>query len=330
MYVLERKIVSQLLFLICAVTLMGAQASAITLSELRQIITHSQESVATAHLVYVEEFNENRPVEGDPNSIDYKLETIRNHRNNKVDAILDYKIKRVRFSQTDLRDVDALLKEYALPPEQRINVSESKFVAIQGTYEMQFVGTDVSNGQAQLVLCERPDIANYMLKMRYLGVINNKLLSEGRNPILTEINSDGQSSLRIQLTGKGQNAIKGTIECDPSLGYRFRRIEWSGPDGRLIRETIADDYRDVNGIPYPFFYIERSFDENGKVSKESRCIFENVQLGIDVSEEDFKIFVPTGTILTDVVLSMTTYEIEQDSYMGIDDMMLYVWKQVSY
>lgn len=329
MYTLERKLVSQLLFLVSTLTLVGAQASAITLSELRQVITDSQESVATAHLVYIKEFNDNRPTVGNKDTLQYKLKKISKHRRTRVDAILDYKTKRAKSLITDLRDVDVLLRENHLPAEQKINVSLSKALLHQGTYQMELTDSNVSNGPPDLGLFERPDPANYLFKMIYLGVINKKLLSEHLNPTLTEIDLDGKSLLRIQLTVNGQNAMKATIkiECDPSMGYRFRRIEWRS-DGQLIKETIADNYRDVNDVndvndvkvaPYPFLYIDRSFDKDGKIRRETKYVIEHVNLGVNLSAKDLKVFVPDGTYLTDGVLSMTIHKVERAGYMGIND-----------
>lgn len=321
MCTLERKIVSQLLFLICAVTLLGAEASAITLTELRQIVTDSRESVATARLVYIEKLDDNRPTADNEEAVfKYIFNNIQNHTLTKVDAILDYKTKKAKSVLTDLRDINALLKEHNLPAEQKMNVSMSSTLLHQNTYEMLFTDSSVLNGPPMMGLFVRPDPANYLFKLIYSGVIDKKLLSDDKNPTLTEIDSNGRALLRIELAVKGQNATKATvkIDCDPLLGYRFRRIQWHS-DGQLIREIIADDYRDVNGILYPFLYIHRSFDKDGKILRERKYIFEDVQLGIDLSVSDFKIFVPAGTQLTEGILSMTTHKIEQDCYMGIDD-----------
>ena len=318
------KSISQLLSLLCAATLMGAQPKVITLPELRQIITESQESAATSHLVYIEEINDNRLIAANGNTYRYKeeIDKIRKHRCTKIDAIVDCKAKSVKSVLTDLRDVDALLKENHLPPEQKINVSESRIVLHQDTYEMQFTGADVSNGPPELDIFERPDLANYMFRMSSLGVINKKLLSEDRIPTLTQIDLGGRHLLCIQLTIKGQESLSATvkIECDPSLGYRFRRIQRYS-EGRLIAETTADDYRDVNGVPYPFLYVERSFDKDGKICRETKYVFEDVKLGVDLSANDFKIFVPAGTDITDAVVAMTAYKVEQSAYMGIDDVL---------
>ena len=319
MYTPGRKLVFQLLLVICSATLARADVPAITLSELRQIVTDSRESVTTAHLVYIEEFNDNRPTTGDKDSLKYKVKEMHKHKRFKVDGILDYKTKSLKSSLTDLRDVDALLKEHNIPPVQKSVVSYSRKLVFQGYYEMDLLGIDVSDAPPDLMLfkCSAPG-RYYMFRLASLGIINEELLSEDLGPTLSEVNSDGQSLLRIQLTRKGQNPRKETIDCDPSLGYRFRRIQWHS-NGQLIKETIADDYRDVNGVPYPFLYIDRSFDEDGKIRRETKYVIEDAQLGAELSANDFKIFVPAGTRLFDSVISMTTHTIEQSGYMGIDD-----------
>jgi len=325
MYILERKIVSQLLLVICAFTAVAAEGSAITLPELRQIATDSRESVTTAHLVYIDELNDNRPIDGNENSLEYKLEKISNHRLMEVDTIIDCKAKKAKSSLTELRDVNEVLKEYNLPARQKMNVSWTKTVIYHGNYEMELVDSSILNeGHSMMGLFENPGPANYLFKMISLGVINDKLLSEDYEPTLSDINSNGKSLLRIELTRERKNASKTTIkiDCDPLLKYRFRRIERRS-DGHLIKEIIADDYRDVsdvNGVvPYPFLYIERSYYKDGQIRRDRKYIIKDVKLGVDLGANDFKIFVPAGTHLTDAVVSMTIHKIEQSGYMDIDD-----------
>jgi len=153
MYTLERKIVFQLLFVICSATLARAQGPAITLSELRQIVTDSREpttSVNTAHLVYIEEFNDNNPTTGDKDSVKYKVKEVHKNKRFKVDGILDYRTKSLKSSLTDLRDVDALLKEHNIPPVQKSVVSYSRKLVIQEPYEMELLGIDVSDAPPDL------------------------------------------------------------------------------------------------------------------------------------------------------------------------------------
>jgi hypothetical protein len=194
---------------------------------------------------------------------------------------------------------------------------------MQGDYDMEISDGNASNGPSQLGLVKRPG-RHDKFKFMCLGAIDEKIIPEDANAILTEIESDGKVMLRIQYTRTGQNEIKKTIDCDPSQGHRFRRIQWHS-NGRLVMETIADDYRDVNNVnnsivvPYPFLYIERSFDENGGIIRERKYMMEKVELGADLSPEDFKVFVPAGTEFMDDVISMRLHTIERSGYMGIDD-----------
>jgi len=239
----------------------------------------------------------------------------------KVDALLDSKNKDAKISFTDLRDIEALLEKNHLPPEQQMNISWSKTVLTKNTYEMQLSGTNsLKDIPPQLALFEAPNPPNDEFGLISLGMIDKKLLSENRKPVLSNIDSNGNSLLLIEVTSNGQNAPKGTIECDPSLGYRFRRIEWRS-NGKLIRETIADDYRDIKGTPYPFIYIDRTFDKDEKILVETKYTFDKVELGVDLSPSDFKILVPDKTIFTDAFLSMSRQEIEKGDYMGIADVL---------
>lgn len=321
MYTPGRKLVFQLLLIICAVTLLGAQESSITLSELRQIATESRKSVTFAHMVYVEESISNEPPPFDKDTTNYKIYQIQTNVRRKVDLLLDRAGDRVKMTITDLRDIDKLLKEWQLPPKQKINVPKLRYFLMQGDYDMEISDGNASNGPLDLGLVKRLG-RHDMFKLMSLGVIDEKIIPEDANSTLTKIESGGKALLRIQHTGTGQNAIKRTIDCDPSLGYRFRRIQWHS-EGQLIKEIIADDYRDVNDgngvVPYPFLYIDRSFDKDGRISRETKYVMEMVELGVDLSPDDFKIFVPAGTDFMDDVISMRLHKIEQSGYMGIDD-----------
>jgi hypothetical protein len=325
MQILRQLSSCRLLLLILTVLLSAGQVSAITISELRQIISESQiDAATTAHIVYTEEYNnnDNRSFGIEPNDIRYKPRMINKHRQIKVDAIMDFATERVKSTMTDLRDIDKLLKDNDMPPEQKVNVSATKTLLYHGNHVGSLLPGDnfIFSKQPRFMLSEAPGPARYMFEKFSLGVIYKNELSNDWNPTITEINKGNQSLLCINLTSSKENALNGKIECDPSLGYRFRRIQWYQGD-RLVKEIIADDYRNINGVPYPFLYISRSFDENGGILRERKQVVQEVELGIDLSEEDFTVFMPKGTIISDLILSHKVTEIEQDSRMGIGDIL---------
>lgn len=325
MQILNKLSIYRLSLLIWIVLLSAGQVSAITISELRQIISESQiDAATTAHIVYTEEMHnyDNRPSTIDQNDIRYKPRMINKHRRFKVDAIMDVATERVKSTMTDLRDIDKLLKENDMPPEQKVNVSTTKTLLYHGNHVGSLLPSDnfIFSKQPRFMLSEAPGPARYMFENFSLGVIYKNELSNDWNPTITEVNKGNRSLLCINLTSSKENALKGKIECDPSLGYRFRRIQWYQGD-RLVKEIIADDYRDINGVPYPFLYVSRSFDENGGILREKKQVVQEVELGIDLSEEDFTVLLPKGTIISDLILSHKVTEVEQDSRMGIGDIL---------
>ena len=218
MYAQDKKIIVQFLFVVFSATLVTAQEPAITLSELREIIKDSQESLTTAHLVYVEEVNDSRTPDGDKNSLKYKVNEMSKHRRLKVDTILNYSTKSLKSALTDLRDIDILLKERNIPIEQKSVVSWSRSLVIQPPYEMELLGIDVSNGNPDLLLSELGGRTRYIFSLIHLGIINEQILSEESDATLSEINSGGKSLLRIELVKDGQSSLKRTIDFDPTLG----------------------------------------------------------------------------------------------------------------
>lgn len=325
MQILYKLSIYRLSLLIWIVLLSAGQVSAITISELRQIISESQiDAATTAHIVYTEEYNnnDNRSFGIEPNDVRYKPRIINKHRQIKVDAIMDYATERVKSTMTDLRDIDKLLKDNDMPPEQKVNVSTTKTLLYHGNHVGSLLPGEnfIHSKQSHFMLSEAPGPARYMFENLSSGVIFNNELSNDWNPTITEVNRANQSLLCINLRSNKDNTLNGKIECDPSLGYRFRRIQWYKGD-RLVKEIIADDYKDINGVPYPFLYISRSFDENGGIIRERKQVFQEVELGIDLSEEDFTVLMPKGTIISDLILSHKVTEVEQDSRMGIADIL---------
>lgn len=325
MHTSNRKVFFQIISCIFILLLIAAQTSAITASDLQQIIKDTQKSITTAHLVYIMDSNDNYPVAGSDDDIMVLLRKANKHRLTKVDDIIELGRDRIRGSITDLRDLDAILKKYNLPAEQKMNVSLSRASVIKETYEM-ILDDDFTEGEpAQLAITERPGKPpHFMSEMLSFGVINDKLLSEQNNPTFTEINSVGKKLLRIQLTQKREDVnlpdIDVKIDCDPALSYRLYRIEKS-INGNIGVETIANDYRVVDGVTYPFLYINRNFDLNGNILREIKYTIEKAEFGLDLSAKDLKLLIPQGTLVTDTILSMTTFEIEKTAYMGIDDVL---------
>jgi len=259
-------------------------------------------------LVYVEDItNQSLTAQGDPNSVDYKIAQSRKKRLNKVEALIDHKNNRTKLVRTDLRDVNAIMDKYNLPSEEKANVSNSETFVTQGSYEMTV--QSVGQPPASAGLFEHPRKMSY--PKPYFGLIDNGLFEYYNKNQSFNLVTTGSIPL-LRMTADHNSLPKSVkILCGPELNYRFYNME-TYRNGMIHKEIVADDYRDVNGIPYPFSYTERQFDENGKVVKEKRYTFEKVDFGIDVTDEDFKVFIPEGSSVSDTILSMRAFNLKPE------------------
>jgi len=68
-------------------------------------------------------------------------------------------------------------------------------------------------------------------------------------------------------------------------------------------------------------YIDRIFSKEGDILFEEKYEIESAEFGIDLSKNDFSLFIPAGTAITDTALTGKVHKIEQDYYMSIGDIL---------
>jgi len=303
-----------------------ANSQAITLSELRQISTDNDIENSTAHMVYTKKtnlYNYNKEASDklyatnkDKNL--YKIRKINMHTDIKVDAIVDSNKSRIKASITDLRNIDELLKQNDLPSIYKGCVNQNGSTVLDNGYGMLFKELKEEES-SRLTLIKDPGMRNNYLNAISFGKINKKLLSNDLNPVLTEIQEEGKTLLQIQLSDdSGKKNL--FITCDPDIAYRIKKMK-TYINNTLINETIADNYKEVNGTPYPFSYTIRKFNTNGEPISEVNYIFEKVQFENDFSEEDFKLFIFKGTKISDFYLSQERYSAKETGYISIKDIL---------
>lgn len=319
-----RREMRKIVWLVCVVWFSeagAAGAKVVSLEELRNVNAANRTAVMTGRFIYEQTEWNSWPVESRPGSTEMEIrqDKAARNRHRKMDMLLDHKKGRIKTIQTDMRDLDEVIRKYGLDPNARKYISDSLLSIVDGHYEMQLLGTAWPDEQPELALVELPPMPIGNFDMLYLGAVEDRLLSDEKNPVLTEIDRDGRRLLRVTLSGT-VNGLKWsrTIDCDPELNYRFRKIQaYSG--GVLRGQTIADKYADVNGIPFPFVYARRGFYSDGTVSREFIQTFEKVQLNLDVSNKGFEIFVPPNTTVNDSAVAKCIYELKKSGNMGIDD-----------
>lgn len=304
-----------------AVVIVGSvvsQSWAVSITELRRAMAAGRDAVVCGRVIYTKQDDsyDSRPSK-DVDSTTSKFRETHNHINSRMDVLVDCNSRNVKVEEVDLRDIDALLKEYALSADEKINVLRTTIRLIRNTYDLEFIDIDVTGDVPRLNLFELPEEPEHLFELLHLGLAGEKLLADEMNPVLSKVEYEGKSMLCVRLA---RGYLEGVVYCEPAIGYRMRRIEWRS-GGQLVREAEMDDYRPVNGLYYPFRYEQRVFDADGKVVRKTKYSAHSVDFAPETSADDFKISVPAGTLFFDSVLSMTTHSIDRAADLGIDDVL---------
>ncbi len=110
---------------------------------------------------------------------------------------------------------------------------------------------------------------------------------------------------------------------DPSMGHRLRLYEVRDPQGRLMEKVMADDYRAISGIPYPFLQTEEQWDpSSGRCLSTTVTRITSAEFNIPLTEADFALETPEGTSVF-IVLSdhrMVRQKTERSQIMGLPEL----------
>ncbi len=303
-------------FILVFLFVLQKSVSAISVAELRQIFVE-QEQVKTAHLKYTKEVHFNFEPAKNEGSIQERIDRTRNHQLYEIDEILDFETKQIKSVQKDVRDLTAIMKDNDIPEEMEFQVSLSKNVLYSQNNRLWFIESDFEPMAPQAVLMTIPEqsegINDARFKKMFYGVLNKDLLENEDNVRI----SDGDNKT-INVIISPNDQIEVYAELDPALAYRLRKYE-TYYSGKLQNQIILDNYKNINSVPYPFSYIEKSYDSNGKLSREHKFITKYAEFGIELKKEDFQVYIPKGTLFTDAIMTNTRKTLYKDGNMGVDD-----------
>jgi hypothetical protein len=201
---------------------------------------------------------------------------------------------------TDLRDLDALIQKHGLPQEQRLNLSRGQTdLAGRDSQVMLHQVAELDSSNLNLMDNLNPDLPFLLSLPIDLGVVGAGMVRELNNAqdVVVEHGTwRGQDVLSV--TVYGQNGIVATFHLDPEHGYGRRLGQTSSISGTVVAEVVFEDYRDVNGVAIPFQVINRRYDpETGELSYEKVTTVESAEINVPVSEEEFRLELPAGTVV---------------------------------
>ncbi len=299
------------------------RGESITLPELRAAVANCWKQIeTTARIVYIAQETSNAPpyeAQGSDTDKGWRLAMNGVFR---AEVIIDAKNKRAKTVTVDLRDVNALLAQNALPQTSKPTVSRTRTIIVGRGYDLMFYDKEVWPGSPQVVLTQRFAEAIYPFDLLRFGLITVDLLDDDKNPQLSEIDSGTGKLIRVHIPDSNREPaiIEATFDLDPSLGYRCRTIHWYR-DGRPWTEVIADNYKDVNGVFFPFTYTQRWFDkERGGLLTENVYQIASAEFGTALGPDDFQVFAPAGTqFMHDTELGVGSGPFAVSRHIGIDE-----------
>jgi len=299
-------------------------ASAVTVEKLRQIIAESkgrikciQTKCREQHASYTPVNVPTLPPEAvmDSDTL-LKCKQIRTRQDYTAEYLIDMDRRVTKSVRVDRRDLPGLLKKYGLPEEHFITLSDSHTVLRGKDITLEHKSNE-NPPYSVLSIRTRlgPGGLPHEFDILYSGILHEGYLHEFNTVSLSE--QDG--ALKIAVIGALEPHYRVIIKCSPSLGYRIQECKTYRPDGSLFQEIVYDDYRMVNGIPYPFLYMEKNYDNEEKLQRESKSEVKSVKFPKQFAGAEFKLEIPAGTSVTDRAFSNRAYELHEDRLLGIDD-----------
>jgi len=217
----------------------------------------------------------------------------------EVTIIFQADKQRIRLNRKDLRDVQAILDEYNIPEQERLNVDKTSTDMFQDKF------TVIYSGLARNILLHDKSggLVNWQLNDRLRqGIFPAEFFREDfiGGLEIDEISVDNKDMLRlrVEVNDPSQGNGEYEIDFDPSLGYRYLRCARFMSDGTLAHEILLSDYRDVDGYVMPFQIKESNYKSDGTLRRSEEISVKTAEFDEPVTEEDFAIAVPEGTSLT--------------------------------
>ncbi len=213
------------------------------------------------------------------------------HRRERNTVTFDAKSATWKVSAQDLRDLDSIMERERLPVARRGQLGLSRVTLVSRGLSAQFspagkrVYFDKTGSASQQGILSSP--------LRF-GVVSDKLFDVYPQHEIQACSMDGQSLVCLTLTGPSGKCV---LKCDEELRLRVRSIEYFSPAGRLTHSSLADDFRVISGIPFPFRGEQCKYDDSGAVLKRETITVEAATFGdgdaIDLSE--LKLVIPQGS-----------------------------------
>jgi hypothetical protein len=232
-----------------------------------------------------------------------KLTPVRSVINERVDYVVDPVRGRFRAEVRDLRDLPALMEQGQIGDDQlRLGNVSRDGVSLQQRELPEGLLWAYHNetGRSMTLEFMGNDTRTVFDPPLDAGTLSPGLFPQFRKGVTTieRTKVDGADMQRVTSTSSDTH-LRYEILLDPSHDYRLRLLEIRDSRGRLTRRVRADDYRNVNGFPYPFTQTTEKWEPaSGRLISRTTDRLASLEFGIQLADGDFAVVVPEGTKVT--------------------------------
>jgi len=160
-------------------------------------------------------------------------------------ATIDPTLKRARYDDRDLRDVDALMAAHGLNENDRVSLSKTVGRILLEDREITMhpsVGLAVVS---RIPKFKTDDVA------RRLGIIPPPFFERGYEFQVAQVQQQGTTIVRITGTRPGRTTPTVLIETRPDQRYRMTRLVRYDENGEVAEEYLPSNYQPEDGILVP-------------------------------------------------------------------------------
>jgi hypothetical protein len=203
-----------------------------------------------------------------------------------------------KVQKADLRDIDALMARFSVPELQRDAVNQGGIVLVgPKDYIIEFQPDSSAPSLSVLPLpagiskqSRRPPL--------HTGVISSGSLSGKLGVSISQSQWEGRPAVEVVVSGP---VVTNRYVADPQLGYRFRQVTVKDDHDRRIREIMASDYRQVDGVWYPFRWEDRTFNQGSDQASTQEIIQVEAASFKPPPADTFLLVIPAGTQVCNAV-----------------------------
>jgi hypothetical protein len=315
----------------CAFCVSSKPASASDIDKLQSLAHQQKEAVHSFYVrqVITEESLKTTNVPESIKQLDQFQEvlTIANRKTNlRKEIWCDLNKKRWAIATTDMRDLTKLAEELGVQPADRPRLSQS--ATTLGGDMSYIIRWEKDMVPPYLVIYPTPDkmgITHNKVYWRELdiptrGIVPHKHLVPGEATITIHILGHNQNGDAPNLVVQGStHASKINYRVDPSLGYRYREVEYRSEKGVVTRRQQLSEFRQVGQFQYPFQIQEDVWDQDGHPVSHKTETIEEMTINIPIAPENLRISIPANVIIADFVNRQGEFKCRKPLEADLDD-----------